>query len=86
VKNQEQINSPLTVAQLSEIQKLLPFGAQRVLANKHQCSDTYVSKVLKGQRDNDFILDDAILMAEAEKKKKADREKRLQQRVKKLTV
>ena len=85
MKKQEQSNSLLTVAQLGEIQKHLPFGAQRVLANKHQCSEAFVSKVLKGLRKNDYILADAITMATNEKKKLEKEKRELQKRVAQLS-
>jgi len=74
-------NNPLTVAQLREIQKYLPYGSRRAIASKFGCSDSLVGKVLRGERVNNPILMAAAEVAEKEKMRrdrvKADLQKRI---------
>lgn len=73
---------------MDNVQKYLPKGSQKILADKLGVSESYVSKVLKGQRKNDAILESAIELAEEEKRKlKAEerKQRRLLKRIDKLS-
>lgn len=67
----------------------LPYGYTSLLASKHGVSPSLVSMVIKGHRKNNKILDDAISMAENEKKRRRiaqDEEEARRERIAKLTA
>ena len=74
----------MTIKELDAIQKCLPYGAQRAIAKKCRCGESYVSHVLAGRSYSYSVLEEAVRMAEIGKKNRDDKEKRLQQRIKKL--
>lgn len=86
MKNNKLCNTLLTVEQLEEIKKNLPFGAQNLLAEKFGYSNAYISKVLKGTRNNDLILGEALKIAEKTRKNNKVKKRSFQRLFKKLTA
>ena len=85
MKQKEDFNSLLSVAQLAEVRNNLPRGGRSLLAKKYGCSHSYITYVLKGANKNEKILEDAVRMALNHKKEKEARKKILQKQVQQLS-
>jgi hypothetical protein len=57
----------MELQELEKLKKSLSRGALTTLSKRTQKSKAFITLVLKGLRNNDFIIDEAIALAKEEK-------------------
>jgi len=68
----------------NDLKKWLPKGYTKTLHTLTGYTTCYVSMVLSGKRNNEFIWKEAIGLAEQNKKEKEAEARKLEQKIKKL--
>lgn len=62
----------MTFKELRKLKKSLPSNGVKALAQKFNRSENYIRMILRGERQNYSILNEAIKIAEEEKKRKQE--------------